>query len=157
MEKIIGIGEYALSSNKDDVLKTFALASCVGITIYCSERRAAGMVHIALPAPNNLSNHDSIIRPYYYANTAVPLLIDRMCSKYGCSKNALKIRIFGGADSLRKDIFHVGKKNLEITKKILTDMGLWYDSSQTGGKCSRTLELDVSNGNIKLTILPIGI
>lgn len=157
MEKIIGIGEYAISNNKDDVLKIFALASCVGLTVYCPERRAAGMVHIALPAPNNPSDNDSIVRPYYYANTAVPLLIDKICSKFGCGMNTLQIRIFGGADSLRKDVFQIGKKNLEITKKILSDMGLKYDSSQTGGNCSRTLEMEVCSGNIKLTILPIAI
>jgi chemotaxis receptor (MCP) glutamine deamidase CheD len=29
MEKIVRIGEYAVSNNRNDILKTFALASCV--------------------------------------------------------------------------------------------------------------------------------
>jgi chemotaxis protein CheD len=157
MDKIVGIGEYAISNNRDDVLKTFALASCVALTIYCPVKNAAGMVHIALPAPDRM-NDDSNIRPYYYAATAVPLLINRMCNKYGCSKINLEVQLFGGADSIQADdVFQIGRKNLNIVKKSLACLGLQYNSSETGGKYSRTLEMDVSNGNIKLTLQPIKI
>lgn len=157
MDKIVGIGEYAVSNNKNDVLKTFALASCVALTVYCPVKNAAGMVHIALPAPDRL-NDNSNIRPNYYAITAVPLLINRICNKYGCSKNDLEIKLFGGADSIQEnDVFEIGKKNLNIIKESLAYMGLRNDASETGGKYSRTLEMEVSSGNIKLTLQPIKI
>jgi chemotaxis protein CheD len=157
MDKIVGIGEYAVSNNRNDVLKTFSLASCVALTVYCPVKNAAGMVHIALPAPNRM-NDDSNIRPYYYAATAVPLLINRMCNKYGCCKINLEVQLFGGADSIQADdVFQIGRKNLNIVKKSLACLGLQYNSSETGGKYSRTLEMNVSNGNIKLTLQPIKI
>ena len=157
MKKIAGIGECIVSNNRDDVLITCALASCVGMTVYDPEKNAAGMAHIALPAPDR-SNDNGSIRPYYYASTAVPLLISRMCDQYGCAENRLKIRLFGGADSLReKDMFQIGRKNLSVIKDLLAQMGLRYDASETGGKYSRTLEMDVSSGIIKLTLQPIRI
>lgn len=157
MNKIVGIGEYALSNDKNDILKTFALASCVAMTVYCPITNAAGMVHIALPAPNQL-NDNSNYRPYYYATTAVPLLISGMCNKYGCRKNDLQIKLFGGADSIQvNDMFEIGKKNLNIIKRSLARLGLRYNASETGGKYSRTLEMDVSTGDIKLTLQPIKI
>lgn len=157
MDKIVGIGECEVSNNKNDVLKTFALASCVALTVYCPVKNAAGMAHIALPAPHRL-NDDSNIRPYYYATTAVPLLVNSICGKYKCSIDDLKIRLFGGADSiLVNDVFEIGKKNLNIIKDSLDYIGLRYNASGTGGKYSRTLEMNVSNGNIKLTLQPIKI
>jgi chemotaxis protein CheD len=157
MDKIVGIGEYAVSNNKNDVLKTFALASCVALTVYCPVKNAAGMAHIALPIPDRV-NDNSNIRPYYYAITAVPLLINRMCNKYGCSKNDLKIKLFGGADSIQvNDVFEIGKKNLNIIKESLACLGLRYNASETGGRYSRTLEMYISSGNIKLILQPIKI
>ena len=155
MEKIVGIGNYAVSNSKNDILKTFSLASCVALTVYCPSKNASGMVHIALPAPDPL-NDDSNKRPYYYATTAVPLLINRMCYEYRCNKNDLGIKLFGGADSIQiNDQFEIGKKNLYYIKEILDYMGLKNDASETGGNCSRTLEMDVFTGKIKLTMQPI--
>lgn len=34
MEYVVGIGEYIISANQEDVVKTFALSTCVGIVIY---------------------------------------------------------------------------------------------------------------------------
>ncbi len=155
MDRIIGIGEYAVSNDKTDVLKTFALASCVALTAYCPGKNVAGMVHVALPAPDRM-NDQSSSRPYYYATTAVPLFINSMCNQYGCNKNDLDVKLFGGAEStLANDVFEIGKKNLQIVKQILADMGVRHDASQTGGKFSRTLEMAVFSGNIKLSLQPL--
>ena len=47
MDKIVGIGEYAISNRREDIIKTFALASCVAVTAYSPSKGVAGMVHIA--------------------------------------------------------------------------------------------------------------
>lgn len=156
MEKIIGIGEAGISENEGDVLKTFALSSCVALTVYSPTKKVAAMAHIALPSPSNPENGNS--RPYYYAVTAVPFLINRMINRYKCSKEELQIKIFGGADSVREnDMFQVGRKNLETVKNILLDMGLKFDSKKTGERFSRTIEMNVATGEIKLYELPLKI
>ena len=54
MDRIIGIGEYIISDDPEDSIKTFALASCVAVTFYNPFIHLAGMVHIALPTPMDL-------------------------------------------------------------------------------------------------------
>ena len=45
----VGIGEWAVSNDVADTLKTYALGSCVAVMIYDSRLLIAGMIHIALP------------------------------------------------------------------------------------------------------------
>lgn len=149
MLRIIGIGEMAISNNTNDKIKTFALASCVGITAYSLQRKVGGIIHIALPNPSRIEDIDT--RSCYYASTGLPLFINKMCRDYGCAKTELIISIFGGANSIMKrDAFNVGQKNLEITKKILNEMNLRINFSETGENVSRTIELNVATGAIDI-------
>jgi len=157
MDKIVGIGELAISDNKNDIIKTFALASCVAVTVYCSKKNAAGMVHIALPSPSPSGNNGRT-RSTYYAKTGVPLLINRMCAEFGCSKHELEIRLYGGADSIRNDdVFNIGRRNIEAVKKVLSSLNLKYHTAEVGGIISRTLEMDVASGKIKIFTQPLNI
>ncbi|MGE5630373.1 MAG: chemotaxis protein CheD [Caulobacteraceae bacterium] len=157
MDRIVGIGEYVVSNNKNDTIKTFALGSCVAITVYSPSKNVAGMAHIALPSPD-LSSDDGSPGPCYYAITAVPFLINKICSEFGCLKGELIIEIFGGAKSVRdNDVFKIGQKNVETVKRILNDLNLVYNATKTGGTYSRTLEMDVATGKVKVALRPIRI
>lgn len=149
MTKIIGIGEMAISNNCSDTIKTFALGSCLGITAYSPIRKVGGIIHIALPQPARME--DAIDRHCYYASTGLPYFISQFSSQYGCLKNELVVRIFGGAESLRQnDTFNVGQHNLEITKAILKEMNLGIQYAETGARVSRTIELEVASGDINI-------
>jgi chemotaxis protein CheD len=155
MHRIVGIGEYAVSNSKNDIIKTFALASCVAVTAYSPSKASAGMIHIALPYPTQIKEK-SIVRTCHYASTGIPLFIDRMCSLLGCPKDELVVNIFGGADStLKDDIFNIGKKNIEAVKAILDKMNIKYGASHVGGTQSRTLHMEVATGKIVLQTQPI--
>ncbi len=149
-DRIVGIGDYAISNNKNEVIKTFALGSCVAITVYCARANAAGMAHIALPY-YDLSGGLGNPKPCYYANTGIPLLLNKISFKYGCMKDDMEIGLFGGANSVREnDMFKIGQRNLEAIKKILKDHGLSYVVSETGGSYSRTVHLEVATGRTKV-------
>jgi len=155
MDRIVGIGEYAVSNNKNDIIKTFALGSCVAVTVYSMIKNVAGMVHIALPSPNS-SNIDN--NTCYYATTAVPFLINKICYEFGCLKDELEIEVFGGAKSVREnDIFKIGQRNVETVKRILNELKLNYTATEIGGTFSRTLEMDVATGKVKVALQPITI
>lgn len=154
MDRIIGIGEYAISANENDVIKTFALASCIAVTVYSSLRKVAGMIHIALPNPTN--EEAGIIRPGYYAATGMPILINKLCKDYGCLRGELKIHLFGGAKSVKKgDVFNIGERNTEAVKNILGEMNLNYSAKEIGGTFSRTIEMYVSTGVINVFTQPL--
>lgn len=157
MNIVIGIGDYAVSDNEKDVLKTFALGSCVALTVYSPKKRVLGMAHIALPH-SNIDIEASKNRPGHFADTAIPLLLDIFSSKYGCNKNDLVYNIYGGSKSIQaNDIFKIGKRNVETIVDIFNKNNISLNKSETGGLVSRTIEADVNSGNVKLSIYPINI
>lgn len=156
MQRIVGIGEMVISNNQEDVIKTFALASCVALVAYSPLRKVGGMIHIALPNP--LADKESIIRPYYYASTGIPKIINEICSQYGCLKGELEINLYGGADSIRQDdIFNIGRRNIEAVTLSLVNQNLVVNNKEIGGTVSRTIELQIATGEINVIYQPIKI
>jgi len=76
MEHVIGIGEYHITNSLEDTIKTYALGTCVSLTIYCRKKKVLGMVHIALPEATARSTGNPA---GYYADTVVQLLINSIC------------------------------------------------------------------------------
>jgi chemotaxis protein CheD len=154
MVKIVGIGDYAISDKEDDIIKTYALGSCVAVTVFSPSRKIAGMVHIALPC--SVLPEEGRTKPCYYAESAVPFLISKICREYDCLKTDLSINIIGGAISLRDDdMFRIGQRNVEVVRPKLRELGLPYDDSETGGTYSRTLSIEVSTGKIRIDSRPM--
>lgn len=115
-----------------------------------------GMVHIALPKPYSIEERDN--RLCYYASTGILTLINKMSKYYGCLKGELNISLYGGANSIRNDdVFNIGRKNLEVSRRILKDMNLKFDERETGKNVSRTIELDVCSGQVTISYQDIKI
>jgi chemotaxis protein CheD len=150
MERVIGLGEIVVSNQIGDVLKTYALGSCIGITIYSSFRKVGGMGHIVLPRPLDFRSGNE--KPGNFASTGVPFLINKICSEFGCHKSELKINLFGGASSRnKKDIFQIGKRNSDEVIRILQLLNFEHINTDIGGAFSRTIEMDILSGNVKVT------
>ena len=154
MEHVVGMGEYLVTNNADDIIRTFALATCVAVTVYSPARKAAGMVHVVLPAP--LDNKGGAERPGYFAETGIPLLINTMCRNFGLRKEELQIQMYGGAESIiPQDIFNVGRKNIDAAKYTLLSMGLTVCKADLRGTESRTIAMNVRTGNVEVYRQPI--
>ncbi|MFA5537180.1 MAG: chemotaxis protein CheD [Bacillota bacterium] len=150
MDKIIGIGEYAVSSDLNGTIKTYALATCVALTAYSPKEKVLGMVHMALP-DSNITQNAGILNPAYYVNTAIPLLIQNICLLYGCKKEELVLKLFGGARSIRKDdLFKIGIRNLEMVEAVLKQLNLKISHYDVGGNTSRTVEANIATGETKV-------
>lgn len=156
MNKIIGIGEMSISKDERDTIKTFALASCIAVVAYLPNKKAGGMLHLMLPEP---SNRDACsINPLNYASTGIPIFIDKFCSINKCLRSEIKISIYGGANSIKdKDYFNVGKRNIAAAMSTLKNMGFNIICIDIGGNLSRTVELNIENGETKVSYQPIGI
>jgi chemotaxis protein CheD len=150
----VGIGEYLISNNSANSIKTFALSSCVAVLAYHPLKLIAGMIHIALPSPTQGTFLKD--RPGYFASTGVPLMLKEICAKYGCLPGELTIRIYGGAKSVRKnDFFHIGERNIKAVKEALAEFNLGIQKEVVGGFVSRTLEMSVNTGFVKVTEQPL--
>ncbi|OOM76138.1 chemoreceptor glutamine deamidase CheD [Clostridium puniceum] len=154
MEYVVGIGEYIISANQKDVVKTFALSTCVGIVIYDVNKKILAMAHVLLPKSINGKEAYSY-NSAKYADTAVFNMVRDMKRKYKCNMYDLKASLFGGIDSEVKDYFKVGEKNLAVIKEILNKMNIRYDSANTGGRISRTLIAYTGTGDIEVKTMAI--
>ena len=151
MDKVIGIGEYYISSNKKEVLKTYALSSCVALTAYNPKDKVGGMIHMALPSV--LPGSD--FKPGYTVTEGVPRFLYDMVVNYGCDLKDLVIGIYGGASAEGEDYFRIGERNLEAALNILSKFGLRIAYNETRGRLSRTLSLDIKTGKITIITQPL--
>ncbi len=152
MEHIVGIGGFAVSKSPDDVIKTFALSTCVGLVLYSLRKRVMGMAHIQLPECRTMGPGD---KPSRFANTAPEFLIKEM-QRYAVTPRELLISLYGGIDAKgENDCFRIGEKNLHNVKTTLRAMGLAYKEVDTGGQESRTLVAYASTGIVEVIKRPM--
>lgn len=126
------------------VLVTFALGSCVGICLYDQAAGVAGLSHILLPTSGQMPGNNT---PMKYADTAIPLLVQRM-AKLGANGAALKAKIAGGAQmfavSGNAAIANIGQRNVAAVKQTLAKLRIPIVAEDTGANYGRTMYFDAS-------------
>jgi chemotaxis protein CheD len=141
----IGIGEWAVSSAAADILKTYALGSCVAVLIYDKRLAIAGMIHIALP-DSKVDAERARQLPGYFADTGLPVMIEEM-KKRGAIRANVWVKLAGGASVMDPcGLFDIGKRNILAAKRILWGSSLGPIAEDTGGTMSRTVSLSVAGG-----------
>ncbi len=148
---IAGIGEIVVSKNPDDVLKTVALGSCVALIFWAPKLKLAGLAHVALP-DSAAANGRTKKLPGYFADQAVPRLIQEF-KKHGITSSAqVRIKLAGGAQIMDpKGTFNIGKRNVLALRKILWKYRLGAIAEDVGGNYSRSVVVDVNTGKVKVS------
>ncbi len=147
----IGIGDFAVSNKPDDIIKTMALGSCVGIMLYDPKLKIAAMGHIALP-DSKVRGQRGMDKPGRYADTGIPLLAKAMLNKGSKRGRSLIVKIAGGAQiNDPNDTFNIGKRNVLAVKKILWKCSLILKAEDTGGNIGRTMQVGVDTGEVTLS------
>lgn len=153
MEHVVGIGGHATSNNQADVIKTFALSTCVGLVYYSMRKRCMGMAHIQLPNSRGMRAED---RPSRFADLAPGFLLREMTNRYGLTKGEILISLYGGIDSRSEnDCFRIGEKNIASVKAALRALGMVYSDVDIGGTDSRTLVAYVGSGIVEVIKRPM--
>ena len=139
-------------------LITLGLGSCIGLVVYDSFAKVAGMAHIMLPDSRGLHASEKVGK---FADTAVPAIIEEMLKK-GAVRGRIKAKIAGGAQMFSlpgasAEFLTVGAKNVSETKKRLARMGIALIASDTGGNKGRTIEFSTSNWMLKVKTLGKGV
>jgi chemotaxis protein CheD len=143
----VGIGEWKVSSSPEDVLKTYALGSCVAVCAYDETNRVAGLIHVALPeAKVNPGKAEKL--PGYFADSGLPKLLNEMLDK-GATRKNIRVKIAGGSSIMDQNRnFDIGRRNTIAVKRYLWKNGLGVIKEDTGGNASRTVTFQVSDGAI---------
>lgn len=131
---VIG-GEFAVSTDNDNIAFKTLLGSCVAIMFYDTVKKVKAMNHFLLPTTNN-SNEDM-----KYGLYSVEAMLNEMY-KLGCSKSNLKAKISGGADIMQltsANLNSIGHRNVEFAKDFCSSEGFQILSEHTRGEHARLI------------------
>ena len=149
MDQVVDIADFKVSATQGDLLVTYSLGSCIGVTIWDPEARVGGMIHFMLPE-SSLSPAKAKTNPAMFADTGVPLLF-RAAYELGAVKKRMVVKVAGGSQLLDdKGTFNIGKRNYVMLRKIFWKNGILIESEDVGGSISRTMRLDVGSGRVTL-------
>lgn len=158
MSEVIKVGIADLNVAKAPLkLRTSGLGSCVGVTLYDATRKIAGMVHVMLPCSDISKNQE--VKLEKYADTAIPLLLERM-KETGANVSQLSAKLAGGAQmftfSSNSDVMRIGPRNVEACKQQLSHYKIPILAEDTGGNFGRTIEIDASTGVLMIRTVQQG-
>ncbi len=143
---VVGVGDCRLSREEGAQLVTYALGSCIAVTIWDPLVRVGGLLHFMLPEAGPGREQEGASQPYRYADTGTPLLF-RAAYRLGADKRRMVVRLAGGAAVVNDGgLFNIGKRNLAAVRRILWQAGVMVEAEDVGGSISRTVRMDIATG-----------
>lgn len=143
----VGISDMKILKSPD-ILVTYALGSCVGICLYDTITRVAGLGHIMLPNYPATSTSEN---KYRFADTCIPLMIRDM-ERLGCNRRRLEAKIAGGAKMFQVSgdsaFGNIGQRNVVEVKNMLAKYQIRILAEDTGLNYGRTLFFYAENGQM---------
>ncbi|MEC0231544.1 MULTISPECIES: chemotaxis protein CheD [Paenibacillus] len=158
-DNLIKVGMADLNvAHQSGVLKTTGLGSCVGVTLYDSRVKVAGMAHVMLPS-SEIAREGSL-NIAKYADTAIPELISRM-EKLGAMVSRLEAKLAGGAQMFafagNNDTMRIGPRNVESCKDMLNKYKIPILAEDTGANYGRTIEFLSETGILVIRSVQLGV
>ena len=153
--KVVGIGEWLVSNNPEDIIRTYALGSCVALIVQHPATRTCGLVHIALP-DSFMFAKGTTRKPGYCADTAVPALLEdirKMTWLYSAINSGMIAKLVGGAQVMRmKNDYHIGERIVQKVLPLLQGYQIPVVSMDVGGNVSRTVSVAVGRGEVFVAV-----
>ncbi|MBA3937310.1 MAG: chemotaxis protein CheD [Planctomycetes bacterium] len=142
---VIGIGGLEVRCGPGEIA-TYALGSCLGITIHDPTSGIGGMLHAQLPcAARNPERFRET--PGLFVDSGLELLFARAVA-LGANRRRLRVAVAGAASmsAVANDVFNIPQQNLTALRKAFWAMGVMVGAQDTGGNEPRTLFLDLASG-----------
>jgi chemotaxis protein CheD len=134
---------------KNDLVITHALGSCLGLMVYDPVLKVGGLLHAMLPL-SKINKHKAKENPFMFVDTGVPALFKALYD-VGAKKERLVVKAAGCGNPLGKsEVFKIGQRNYTLLKKLLWKNGILLESEAIGGTDSRTVYFDVASGMVKI-------
>lgn len=142
----VGVADYAVTDQSASII-TYALGSCIGVTVFDPVASVGGMLHFMLPS-SKTSAEKAASNPAMFGDTGIPLLFKSLYA-LGAEKERLVVCAAGGAEVLKDDgHFKVGSRNRTLLRKIFWKNNILVQADDTGGTISRTLRLNMQTGEV---------
>jgi chemotaxis protein CheD len=146
---VVGVGEGRLSNRPSELLVTYALGTCLGVTAHDAQAGVGGLLHAMLPT-SSINPEDSQVNPYKYVDTGVPRLLEGLFA-LGADPRRLVLTVAGGVwtkEREQKDSFQIGKRNMVMLRKVLWERNLLLKATEVGGEIPRGMTLLIRTGEV---------
>lgn len=144
----VGIADMKIA-RQEGVLITYALGSCIGISLYDPGIKLASLLHIMLPG--NAGRGDG--NPYKYADDGITETLRKMAA-FGGLKNRYICKIAGGAKMFdlgnSNSIGNIGERNIVSVQNRFKEEGIRIARQDVGANYARTMSVDVATGMVKI-------
>jgi len=147
----IRMADRATAKGKGTI-RTLGVGSCVVVTVYDPVEHVGGMIHAMLP--QRPDKHDTGSSDAKYVKESFIKVVEEVASK-GAKMENLQVKLVGGSRMfklLSADGKGIGSKNIKAAKEVVEDFGLTIDSEDTGGTVGRSVELDLANGLVTVSV-----
>ncbi len=156
MRIIVGVSDMKVSNDPEAVLVTYALGSCIGVTIYDTVAKVGGLLHYLLPE-SKLDQKKAAKNPYMFADTGIPALF-KAAYELGAKKQRMKVIVAGGSQIMdQAGFFNIGKRNDIALRKMFHKNNVLIDHRDVGGVVNRTVKLEVNTGDVWIKVSGQGV
>ncbi len=148
---LVGVADMKISSSPEDEIITFALGSCLGVTLFDPVAHVGGMVHVMLPS-SSIDPVKAALNPYMFVDTGVKNLF-LASYRAGAQRKRLVVFAAGGScasGSVQDDYFQIGKRNVTVLRSLLWKNGIILKNCDFGGNRARTMSLDIGTGQVMI-------
>jgi chemotaxis protein CheD len=145
VQHTVGISEMSVSNQPEDVLVTYSLGSCVGLSLYDPERCVGGLIHCMLPL-SKIDPQKAEITPQMFVDTGVTALLTAVFD-LGADRSRLIAKVAGASSMLDpKGLFKIAERNYTVLRKLLWKNGIFISAEDVGGMQARTMYLHLATG-----------
>jgi chemotaxis protein CheD len=149
---IVGVADMRFSDNPEDTIITYSLGSCIGLTLFDSEKRIGGLVHCMLPL-SKIDAAKAEANPFMFIDSGVTAFLQALFDR-GAQRKSLVAKVAGGSQIMDdKGVFNIGERNNTVVRKMLWKNNILISGEDVGGSIPRTMSLDLATGK---TILKAG-
>ena len=134
-------GEDAVGDKEDMVISTI-LGSCISVCLWDPVRRVGGMNHLLLPEMRH-----SALGLDTAGAVAMERLINRLV-RLGAERARLRAKLFGGSCML-SGLTDIGARNAQFGQTYLATEGIPCDSQSVGGTLARKLRFWPASGAVR--------
>lgn len=146
MTIVVGVSDAKVSANAGDVLATYSLGSCIGVSVHDPHVKVTGLLHFQLPSAGDPAR--AAQQPYMFADSGMSLLLNEL-AQLGAQPRRLRVRLAGAAKMFEDNgFFDIGRRNHAAIRKILWQRGMLVDSEHIGGTVPRTMFVKVADGSL---------
>lgn len=143
---VVTISDMKLSARPEDVIVTYSLGSCLGVTAYDPKVGVGGLVHCLLPHAAS-ARGKAREKPFMFVNTGVAMMVRNLIDR-GAAKHRLIFKAAGGANMRNDTLFNTGARNFEALEKLLSRNDVVLSATDVGGTVPRTMVLYLDTGRV---------